>query len=406
MKKILTLVCLLVILPGIALAQQGVLFTREQAVYGVLGGLNHAAAAEWALNTDPVIISNTLAANSTILELADTNIDITGTTSLDLTGPASTLTATTSFAVVSPISTWSATTSFGLTSPSTTITAATLLDVNAATALDVDTATSTLDATTSHSIVTPLFNWTPITDYGGYTIKQYFARGTADGTGGFDIEVDIPSGAIVLLSQTRVDVLLAGDLATWSAAFIDGSTASLGTGLALTQNTKTNTWFDANGATAILSAETDVRVTPNTGNITAGSVSAYVTVMEPIALANAKVITYSGTTFSEHGDNDGSIDNSSPITLTLAGDTYVAGSEFVAEGHLVPTNVPTGLTVVATRTSSTVLTITITGNATAHANANDVSDLTFTIGNGAFTSANAANVTNATVATLAVDFSD
>jgi hypothetical protein len=440
MKKFLTLVCLLLVIPGLAVAQTASEYTTEQAVYGVLGGLNHDAVAEVVATTDPFIIENTLAANGATLELLDTNVDVTGTTTLDLLGPTSTWGATTSLTLTSPITAVVATTSFDVTSPITTITASTSLDtispittltaatsidlvgpastwtattslgltspattITAATSLGISTATSTYAATTSHSLTTPLFNWSPIADYGGYTLKQYFARGVADGTGGFDIEVDIPAGDIVLLTQMRVDVLLVGPT-NWSAAFIDGSVAATATTAALAQNTKVNTWFDANGATAILSAETDIRVTPDAGNITAGNISAYVTTLTPIALANAKVITYSATTWTEAGANDGTTTTSN--TLTLVGDTFVAGTDFVAEGLLVPTNVPAGLTVVATRTSSTVLTVTMTGAATAHTNGDDVSDLTFTLGNGAFTSGIAANVVSATVATLIVDFAD
>jgi hypothetical protein len=114
-------------------------------------------------------------------------------------------------------------------------------------------------------------------------------------------------------------------------------------------------------------------------------------------------ITYSATTFSEAGANDGSTATS--VTLTLSGDTYVA--DVVSANRITASNVPAGLTANFVRTSDTVITATLTGNATNHAHANDIADLTFTFANGAFTTtATAANVTNYAKANLVVDFAD
>jgi hypothetical protein len=94
----------------------------------------------------------------------------------------------------------------------------------------------------------------------------------------------------------------------------------------------------------------------------------------------AATLTYSGTSFPEATANNGSITQTR--TITLANDTYVAtrnsGTQYTFTG------VPTGLTLVVTRTSSTVLTLSFTGNASSHANANDTS-ITFTLNASAFT---------------------
>ncbi|MDP4029239.1 MAG: DUF1566 domain-containing protein, partial [Gallionella sp.] len=114
-------------------------------------------------------------------------------------------------------------------------------------------------------------------------------------------------------------------------------------------------------------------------------------------------IAYSATTFTEAAANDGS--TSTSVTLTLSNDTYVA--DVVSASRVMASNVPAGLTANFVRTSDTVITATLTGNATAHANANDISNLTFTFANGAFTTtATAANVSNYAKNNLVVDFAD
>ncbi|GAB1393616.1 hypothetical protein MASR1M60_17800 [Rhodocyclaceae bacterium] len=69
-------------------------------------------------------------------------------------------------------------------------------------------------------------------------------------------------------------------------------------------------------------------------------------------------------------------------------------------------NVPIGLSAVLTRTNATTATLSFTGNATAHANAQDVSSLTVAFTNGYFTSGSAAAVSGATTSNLAIDFDD
>ncbi|MFH1509496.1 MAG: sialate O-acetylesterase [bacterium] len=119
-------------------------------------------------------------------------------------------------------------------------------------------------------------------------------------------------------------------------------------------------------------------------------------------------IAWSGN-FTEATANDGSVTGSR--TATLTNDTYIAGiangNPFTETTHYTVANVPTGLTAVLTKTSSTVATLTLTGNATNHLDANDVADLTVTFVDGVFTNnATASDVVGYTDNTGQIDFAD
>ncbi|MFN5746838.1 MAG: hypothetical protein ACK443_12255, partial [Methylococcaceae bacterium] len=114
-------------------------------------------------------------------------------------------------------------------------------------------------------------------------------------------------------------------------------------------------------------------------------------------------ITYSETSFQEAADNDGGILQTAIITL-------LNGVFTGTNGQILPgvsvTNIPAGLSAVITRTSDTTATLGFTGTAVAHANANDVNDLTITFADAAFTSGNASAVTGAERRDLSIDFVD
>ncbi len=115
-------------------------------------------------------------------------------------------------------------------------------------------------------------------------------------------------------------------------------------------------------------------------------------------------LTYSKSTFSEL--SQGQIDNTVPVVITLAGDSFASGSDFVSEGKIVVANLPANLTAVATRTSASTLSVTLTGTATSHTDGDDVSNLTFTFQNSAFANAQATAVSNYNKSDLAIDFND
>jgi len=96
-------------------------------------------------------------------------------------------------------------------------------------------------------------------------------------TGATDkIEVDIPSGALLHSCQLNVDVAVTNDGDnTWAAAYSGGSTAEIAAAAtAATKNTKVNTFHDDNAATAITSGETDITLTPQGADFTAGDITA------------------------------------------------------------------------------------------------------------------------------------
>ena len=113
-------------------------------------------------------------------------------------------------------------------------------------------------------------------------------------------------------------------------------------------------------------------------------------------------ISYAGS-LAEAPANDGSVTGS--ITMTLSGDTFTAG---VATGENVTVeNVPSGLSAsYALNGARTVLTLTLTGMADAHADSDDVSDLSVSFADGAFAGGGATTVTGSTKGDLAIDFDD
>jgi Ca2+-binding RTX toxin-like protein/methionine-rich copper-binding protein CopC len=115
-------------------------------------------------------------------------------------------------------------------------------------------------------------------------------------------------------------------------------------------------------------------------------------------------LSYSSKTLAESSNNDGSVPT--VLTLTLSSETFTGsnGDNLIALGKANVSHVPTGLTAVLTRTSATTATLSLSGNASAHANANDISNLTVSLANSAFSGSNAAGVTGATASDLVVDF--
>ena len=117
-------------------------------------------------------------------------------------------------------------------------------------------------------------------------------------------------------------------------------------------------------------------------------------------------LSYNTTSFFESNTNDGSIATS--IIITLSNDTFVGanGSEMNSE-YYTASNVPAGLTMLITKTSNTTATVTFTGKATAHANANDINNLGITFKVDAFTATNVASkVTIHSKTDFAINFID
>ena len=113
---------------------------------------------------------------------------------------------------------------------------------------------------------------------------------------------------------------------------------------------------------------------------------------------------------TETSANDGTIDTSTPLVITLTGDTFAdADSDNLLDltTEYTITNLPTGLTPIFTLSDGdTVATLTFTGTATNNDSTDDVDNLIFTFTDAAFSSSNAADVALAVSHTnvLGVDF--
>ncbi len=113
-------------------------------------------------------------------------------------------------------------------------------------------------------------------------------------------------------------------------------------------------------------------------------------------------LAYSGSTFTESTVNEGEIENT--LTLTLTDDEFVATGDLISGTDYIIGNVPAGLTVVITVTSTTEATMSLTGSATANNNVDDVSNLTVEFTDAALVSGFAANMTNYFNNSLIVDY--
>lgn len=104
---------------------------------------------------------------------------------------------------------------------------------------------------------------------GGGTLKRNYNNsiGTSTSANTFDIAVSIPAGSRIIGCQLRVDSVLASSDGgtTWSAAYIDGSTETIATGLAFAQLTKKDTMYDSYLASDVIPTQADIRITCDGG---------------------------------------------------------------------------------------------------------------------------------------------
>jgi len=106
--------------------------------------------------------------------------------------------------------------------------------------------------------------------------------------------------------------------------------------------------------------------------------------------------------------NDGSVEGS--LIVSITGDRFTnAGGALTSPTHFTLGSLPSGLVPsMSVGSDSLTATLTLSGNATSHADANDVSDLQFTFTDAAFTDGSASAISNAVGASsnLGIDFSD
>ncbi len=214
-------------------------------------------------------------------------------------------------------------------------------------------------------------------------------------------------GAITATRTITVtnDTFVAGGTYTSGVEYsVSGVPAGLTLVVTRTSATVLTLSFTGNAASHANANDTSsVSLTLNAAAFTSGVAS---TNNNPQSLSidfnDASTLTYSGTSFAESSTNLGAI--TATRTITLANDTFVAGGTYTSGSEYTVSGVPAGLTLVVTRTSATVLTLSFTGNAGSHANSNDTSSVSLTLNAAAFTSTTASASNNPQ--SLSIDFSD
>lgn len=120
-------------------------------------------------------------------------------------------------------------------------------------------------------------------------------------------------------------------------------------------------------------------------------------------------LRFDTTELVEAEANNGTIGNSITITHNNFNGTTFSGSDgddFIQTGLVTASNVPAGLTAELTRIDQRTLRLELTGSATNSAHANDISNLTLTFSNAAFSSNDASAVENNSISSLKVNFRD
>jgi len=129
------------------------------------------------------------------------------------------------------------------------------------------------------------------------------------------------------------------------------------------------------------------------------------TVLTPLVVQKS-TLTYDKSSLKEAACNDGSVKEIITITHDNVNGASFTGTnleDFVATGKAVVRNLPAGLTAKIIRTNSLTLTLSITGKATAHVNANDLSNVKIMFVPDAFTDGSSV-VTNGNVTSLSLNF--
>ena len=138
------------------------------------------------------------------------------------------------------------------------------------------------------------------------------------------------------------------------------------------------------------------------GGNAAGVVNSAVSTLQ-IQFIDPRTLSYSAAGFTELAA--GLIDNRHPMIITLVGDTLTgANGDNFAPGKITVGSLPHGLTAQIARVSATLLSVQLTGVATAHASGNSVTNVTMTFGDGAFTGGNASYVGNYAMTGITVTF--
>ncbi len=125
--------------------------------------------------------------------------------------------------------------------------------------------------------------------------------------------------------------------------------------------------------------------------------------------AYKRSLVWSRSNFTESVTNNGGIDNSTPLTITLALDTFngLPGDDFVSAGKVIVTNLPAGLSAVARLGSGTnVLSVTLTNRAAVHESADSIGNLGIRLADSAFALGRSWDVTGNQQTNLVISFTN
>ena len=259
--------------------------------------------------------------------------------------------------------------------------------------------------TAASSITVSAVNDTPInTVPGAQTLTQDTSLVFDAGHSNTISVADVDAGA------NPLQVMLTATHGTLTLGGLAGLTFSTGDGTADATMTFTGTQSVIDTALSGLTftptagytgADSVQIITSDQGNSGSGGAKSDTDTVNLTVAAPPKSLAYSATTFAEAAANNGAITATS--TITLSNDTFTGAN---GDDLGVVSNVPAGLTAHLVKVDATHATLSFTGNATAHANAQDIHNLTVTFSDGDFTSASSVDVTGATTANLSIDFAD
>jgi len=121
------------------------------------------------------------------------------------------------------------------------------------------------------------------------------------------------------------------------------------------------------------------------------------------ALASGTLV-YNGTNIMERWQNDGWFNSQNQLTVTVNGDNFVAGTDFIAGGQVTAVNVPYSLTPVATRTATNKVSVSLSGFANTNGPSATTNGLQFVFNDSAFSNGPASSITWAGGSNLTVSF--
>ncbi|MEL7145543.1 MAG: hypothetical protein AAFO69_04175, partial [Bacteroidota bacterium] len=108
----------------------------------------------------------------------------------------------------------------------------------------------------------------------------------------------------------------------------------------------------------------------------------------------APYLAFGGSGFTENSANDGSV--SGDITIEVSGDSFVNGGGALDASHYAVDNLPTGLmSSISVDAAGEIATLTFSGNADLNDDSDDLTAITLTFNDAAFTSGDVTNLNNA-----------